>query len=120
MNIDSMNTKTLDVKMPRIEEKAAVREVKAVKVEREPVKEEKAKEGISEKVLIEAIEKANKKILGSKRELEFSVHDKTKEVMVKVVDTDTKEIVREIPSEKLLDMVAHMMELAGIFVDEKR
>jgi len=41
--------------------------------------------------------------------------------MVKVIDTsgDREEIIREIPSEKVLDMVARMWELAGIMVDEK-
>lgn len=40
--------------------------------------------------------------------------------MVKVVDTQTNEIIREIPPEKTLDMFVKMLELAGIFVDEKR
>ena len=40
--------------------------------------------------------------------------------MVKVIDKDTDEIIREIPSEKVLDMVAKMWELNGLLVDEKR
>lgn len=39
--------------------------------------------------------------------------------MVKVVNTETDEVIREIPPEKILDMVAKMWELAGIMVDEK-
>lgn len=75
---------------------------------------------ISEKIVIDAIEKANKAMVSSNRALEFSVHEKTKEIMVKVIDTATKEVVREIPSEKILDMVASMLEMAGILVDERR
>lgn len=74
----------------------------------------------TEKALIEAIELANKKINGGNREFEFSIHEKTKQIMVKVIDTDTKELIKEIPPEKILDMVANMCEAAGIFVDEKR
>lgn len=75
---------------------------------------------VSEKAVIEAIEKANKVIFSSNRVLEFSIHEKTKEIMVKVVDSETKEIIREIPPEKILDMVAKLWEMAGILVDERR
>ena len=75
---------------------------------------------IQEKLIIQAIEQANKKVLGPNKEFEFAIHEKTKQIMVKVIDSETKEILREIPAEKVLDAVANMCELAGIFVDEKR
>lgn len=75
---------------------------------------------VSERMVIEAIEKANKAIMGANRRFEFSIHDKTKEIVVKVIDSDTNEIIREIPNEKILDMVAKMWEMAGIVVDERR
>ncbi len=75
---------------------------------------------VQEKAIINAIERANNKISGSSMEFEFSVHEQTKQILIKVINTQTKEIVREIPSEKILDMVANMCELAGLFVDEKR
>lgn len=75
---------------------------------------------IPEKVLIDAIENANKKLIGTRKELHISVHEQTKAIMIKVVDTQTNETIREIPPEKTLDMFAKMLELAGIFVDEKR
>lgn len=74
---------------------------------------------ISEKVVIDAIEKANKAIMGANTKFEFSIHEKTKQIMVKVVDSDTHEVIREIPPEKILDMVAKMWEMAGIIVDER-
>jgi flagellar protein FlaG len=75
---------------------------------------------ISEKVVISAIEKANKAISISNRKFEYSIHEKTKEIMIKVIDSDTNEIIREIPPEKILDMVAKMWEMAGLVVDERR
>ena len=81
---------------------------------------EKNELSISDKVVIEAIEKANKAILGSNRSFEFSIHEKTKSIMVKVIDNDTQEVIKEIPSEKILDMVANLWEMAGIMVDERR
>jgi len=75
---------------------------------------------VSEKIVIDAIEKANKAISGGTRRFEFSIHSKTKEIMIKVIDSDTNEVVREIPPEKTLDMVAKLWEMAGIVVDTKR
>ena len=70
--------------------------------------------------VIRAIEKANKHIRTYDRRLEFSIHDATKQIMVKVINTADDSIIREIPSERVLDMVGHMWEMAGILVDEKR
>ncbi|OGO83307.1 MAG: hypothetical protein A2Y21_08210 [Clostridiales bacterium GWC2_40_7] len=64
---------------------------------------------ISEKVVIDAIDRVNRAISGANRRFEFSIHEKTKEIMIKVVDSDTNQVVREIPPEKILDMVANMM-----------
>lgn len=75
---------------------------------------------VSEKLVIEAIQKANKAISGGNRRFEFSIHAKTKEIMVKVIDNDTGDVLKEIPSEKTLDMVAKLWEMSGITVDERR
>ena len=40
--------------------------------------------------------------------------------MVQVVDSDTGEIIREIPPQKILDLVAKLWELSGVFLDERR
>lgn len=74
---------------------------------------------VADKVVIEAIEKANKAISGYNKKFEFSIHEKTKQIMVKVLDADTDEVIREIPPEKILDMVAKLVEMAGIMVDKK-
>lgn len=71
------------------------------------------------KDLVEAIEKANNIQIG-KTECQFSIHEATNRLMVKIVDQSTKQIIKELPSEKVLDMVAKMCEVNGVFVDEKR
>ena len=75
---------------------------------------------VSEKVLIDAIERANKSLTGTNRRFEISVHEKTNDIMVKVIDTESNEVIREIPPEKILDLVAKLWELAGILMDERR
>ncbi len=78
------------------------------------------KEQVSDKAVVDAIERANKAISVTRTQMEFSIHEKTKEIMVKVINSDTKEVIREIPQEKILDMVAKMWEMAGILIDERR
>ena len=72
-----------------------------------------------EQEIIDAIERANKSLEIINTRFEFSIHEGTKEIMVKVLDDVTGEIIREIPPEKILDLVAKMWEMAGLFVDEK-
>lgn len=73
---------------------------------------------VGELKLMEAIDKINKSIEGASRRFEYSVHDKTNTVMVKVIDSETDEIIKEIPPEKILNLVANLWEMAGIIVDE--
>lgn len=65
-----------------------------------------------------AVEQMNKKMAHS--EAVFGFHEETKRVTIKIVDRDTKEVIKELPPEKTLDMIAKVWEMAGILVDEKR
>ena len=50
----------------------------------------------------------------------FGIHDETNRVTIKIVDKESKEVIREYPPEQTLDMIAKVWEMAGILVDEKR
>lgn len=79
------------------------------------------KEGMaSEQQIKSAISQANSKMKTHRTRCEFSYHEETKRVSIKVVDKDTQEVIREIPPEETLEMVQKMWELAGILVDERR
>ncbi len=65
-----------------------------------------------------AVEQLNKNM--SHSEAVFGFHDDTNRVMIKIVDKDTKEVIKELPPEKTLDMIARVWEMAGILVDERR
>ncbi len=71
-----------------------------------------------EKQLINAIEQASHIQKGT-TECQFSIHKKTKQILIKLVDSKTKEVIKEIPPEKILDAVASLCETAGLFVDKK-
>lgn len=65
-----------------------------------------------------AVENINKNLKNS--EAVFGIHEKTNRVTIKIVDKETKEVIKELPPEKTLDMIAKAWELAGILVDERR
>lgn len=69
--------------------------------------------------LMKAIDRAVKELQGPSTSIEMSFHDKTNELMIKVLNKDTGEVIREIPPEKWLDVVAKMREIAGILFDER-
>ena len=102
---ESTNTKQLRSKTQDIEEKAT-----------SDPSEEKTKN----QQLLEAIEKASGKVEIENKGLEFAIHEETNRIIIRIVNEDTHEVVKELPSEKILDMVAKMIELSGIYVNEKR
>ena len=65
-----------------------------------------------------AVENINKKLTNS--EAVFGIHEKTNRVTIKIVDKETKEVIKELPPEKTLDMISKVWEIAGLLVDEKR
>ena len=67
-----------------------------------------------------AVDKANKAMKYTQTRCEFSYHEPTKSISIKIIDTQTDEVLREVPPEKILDMVEKMWEMAGLLVDEKR
>lgn len=69
--------------------------------------------------LKKAIAEMNRKINNSNEEAVFGVHEDTNRIMIKIMDKETKEVIKEFPPEKTLDMIAKIWEMAGILVDEK-
>lgn len=76
----------------------------------------------------ESIEKSNEKVKKAVSDLnkkmsntycQFGVHEGTGRVTIKIIDKETKDVVREYPAEETLEMIEKVWELAGILVDEK-
>lgn len=92
-------TKTVDFKVNAVKENSET-----------TVKEEDVKK---------AVEKLNKLLEGEKTHAVYEKHEKLGDMMIKIVDNNTKQVVLEVPPKKILDMVAKMMEMVGLLVDKK-
>ncbi len=73
---------------------------------------------VSNEQIRQAVEKINKNTMNE--EAVFGIHEKTNRVTIKIIDKTTKEVIKEFPPEKTLDMIAKVWEMAGIMVDERR
>ena len=61
----------------------------------------------------------NKFLEGSNSELRFEFHEKLNEYYVTIIDSKTQEVIKEVPSKKLMDVHAAMREFNGLFVNQK-
>ena len=91
-----------------------------------PAAQENALSGEDEAVIVgcgtEAMKKAVDEINKNAKNSEaiFGIHDATNRVTIKIVDKDTKKVIKEYPPEKTLDMIVKVWEMGGLMVDEKR
>ncbi|MFC4811610.1 flagellar protein FlaG [Paenibacillus sp. GCM10023250] len=75
---------------------------------------------VSEKALVDSINKANKAVQGTPHEFKYKVHESTGDIIVQVLNKDTHEVLHEVPSEKFIDLIEKLQELTvGAIIDEK-
>lgn len=72
---------------------------------------------ITEGKMKKAIDDINRSL--QDKTCEFGFDEVTNRVTIKIIDKETDEVIRELPPEKTLRMIAKAWELAGILVDEK-
>lgn len=69
---------------------------------------------------LEAMAQKLQEFIGSlNRGLEFSVDDDSGRDVIKVIDKNTGDTVKQYPSEEVLDLVASLSDAAGTFVNMK-
>lgn len=69
--------------------------------------------------LQQAVDSLNEIFEINNRQLKFVYHDGLKQYYVQLVDSQTENVVKEIPPKKLLDAFYEMQKLVGMIVDEK-
>lgn len=108
-------TKVEPPKLARIE--SLLRDEKVMEFKRYPDPENKA---FTKEEVEKAVDSTNK-ILKEEHnaKYQFEIHEGTGRVMVNLVDMQTKEVLKEIPPEKILDLVANIWERLGLLVDER-
>ena len=148
MAIEAISSNVVTQQMPKVEKSAPVEQIEVTGQQAAQVQEfapvvetqgsghhssdkdrDKNKDGkddvknlqdVSPEKIKSAVADINKKIAPTRTQLQFAYHEKTHRISITVRDKDTDEVIKEIPPEKTLDMIAKSLELAGLLVDEKR
>jgi len=71
------------------------------------------------KDLEKSVKEINAQLESLNRSIQFNIDDKTKDVVVKIVDKDSGEIIRQIPPEGVLRLRERLEDLTGLIVEEK-
>ncbi len=79
------------------------------------------REAINEEVerqLKDMISEINSR-MQSNTEISYSIHSKSSKLNIKIIDKASKEVIKEWPSEKSLDLLAKMFEQQAVMLDKK-
>ena len=69
--------------------------------------------------LDKTVEELSTLVQGLNRELNFSVDDDSGKTIIKVIDSETDEVIRQIPSEEVVEMAQMIDQHAGLLMDAK-
>lgn len=73
----------------------------------------------SEEEMNSALQKINDAVQLVSQKLEFSIDKDTDVFVVKVIDKETKEVIRQMPSEELLNVAKALDTLQGLLIKDK-
>ena len=93
--------------------------IKQPKLEGETPTTTENRQEISSEKLQKAVDSVNEFLQINNSELKFIYHEGLEQYFVQLVNSETEEVVREIPPKKLLDVFYEMQKLAGMIIDKK-
>ncbi len=77
------------------------------------------KEKLSPEFIEKVVEELKKKLSMLNTQLKIQIDKDTDTIVVKVIDKETKKIIRQIPPEYILKIAKYLDEIAGILLNEK-
>lgn len=90
-------------------EKVAVQR-QSFAVEVAEVETQKVDVELSQQGLEKVVSQLNAYIQNTQRDVDFSVDNSTGRVVVRVIDSESEEVIRQIPSEEMLAISRHLLE----------
>lgn len=75
--------------------------------------------GVEKNQLEKQIEKLNEEYRNKNTSLSFSIDEETKSVIVKVVDTESDKVIRQIPPDEVLAIRRRIQSLLGAIFDKE-
>lgn len=85
----------------------------------QPAQDAKGKTELQKNELLNVNHQLNKFMTLINADIQFELHEKTKQLMVQVVDTKEHKVLKEFPSHEMLDVLANIRDYVGVLLDEK-
>jgi flagellar protein FlaG len=121
MNIKSINTESIDT-IGKYARKVETAEQGSVAQTQSLPKDQSQNtpRDLSRKDISEIVDRLNKGVQEIHERMSFSYHEKTQRIIVKVLNSETNEVVREIPAKEAIKLLEHIQDFLGMLVDESR
>jgi len=81
--------------------------------------ENKKRDEVDSKSIIDAVDKANKLVLIFDQSIKFTYNSKVGDNYVDIIDNNTQEVIRKIPTEDMRRFLESVANAVGIIVDKK-
>lgn len=111
VNMNSQNVEALD--------RAKMKNVQQDQQNNQQIKNQNDLQQIPQEVLKQAVNEMNKKLEMLNSQLKVEIDDDTGIKVIKIVDQQTKEVIRQIPPEVMLRIAKYLDEVAGLLFNEK-
>jgi flagellar protein FlaG len=72
------------------------------------------------KKLQEFVDALNRFLLAFDQKFKFRIYEDTNQLWVRIMDVETDEVIREIPSQDALKLASRIKEFVGLLIDEYR
>lgn len=118
-----MSIQTISTSLPpqsNHEASSVARETRAAAPPPAPEKTAPAQtvQAASKEQLKAAVKSVQEYIQPTNDALEFSLSDETGGIVVKIIDRDTKEVIRQMPSEEMIAIAKALDSIKGLFVKQ--
>ena len=116
----TLGNTAVDLRSAKVTDIIAKQQTEVTKVEEQPI------EQVTPKQLGDAVERINQFVNAEMRTLNFSVDENSGKAVVKVIDFETKDVIRQIPGDEVLRMASAIKRLqddlgsaTGLLIDSK-
>ena len=121
MSIESMNASNVAASSVQtaVNQQTATQQVSSVNTQAAQTESVQPSQKMSAEEVQVILDKMNEFMGSGQHNLNFSIDKDTEDMVVKVMDTETNEVIRQFPSEETLKLAKHIEGMLGLILNER-
>lgn len=125
MNIESINTASQPTRTPSAEilpqtQRPSATPAKSIESGApKSIKDESNARAQTELAVEDAVQRLNDFVAPTRSEINFSIDDASGVRVIKIMDSQSKEVIRQIPSEEAINLARALDKLQGLLIKDK-